>query len=276
MKNSRQKYIEDQIIRSNENYDQIYRFLSDDIFVLGEELDFGRLYDLVKAYISKNFLIKNGKIEQIEYHERFGWIIKNSSGKAFLGKMIIAGSPTLNIGKFTYFSGQSTINGTGNVDIGSFTSVANGLQMFLSNINHPMQFATTFNLNSNSRMIEFGDKVELPHFENEIKNLNKKRGITVGNDVWIGRDVMILNGIKIGDGCVIGARSTIIKNCEPYGVYAGTPARLIKYRFGHEMIDQLLNIKWWKWPLEKIKNNKLFFDTDLSNVTEEFFKKFQE
>lgn len=42
------------------------------------------------------------------------------------------------------------------------------------------------------------------------------------------------------------------------------PARVIKKRFSEDVINKLLEIKWWDWPSEKIKKNKEFFELDLT------------
>jgi len=55
-------------------------------------------------------------------------------------------------------------------------------------------------------------------------------GVVIENDVWIGTGVRILDGLTISHGCVIGAGSVVNKSTEPFGVYAGVPARLIKSR----------------------------------------------
>jgi acetyltransferase-like isoleucine patch superfamily enzyme len=57
-----------------------------------------------------------------------------------------------------------------------------------------------------------------------------KVGITIGNDVWIGASVTVLDGVNIGDGCVIGAGAVVTKSTEPFGIYVGNPARLVKRR----------------------------------------------
>ena len=69
--------------------------------------------------------------------------------------------------------------------------------------------------------------------------------IVIGNDVWIGNNVTMLSGITIGDGAIIGAGSVVTKDVEPYAVYVGNPARKIKYRFGEEEIQKLLQLQWW-------------------------------
>ena len=52
--------------------------------------------------------------------------------------------------------------------------------------------------------------------------------ITVGSNVWIGFDACILPGVRIGEGCIIGARSVVTTEIPPYCVAAGNPARIIR------------------------------------------------
>lgn len=54
------------------------------------------------------------------------------------------------------------------------------------------------------------------------------KGVTIGDDVWIGRQAMILKGVSIGDGAVIGARSIVVKDVPNNTVVAGNPAKVIK------------------------------------------------
>lgn len=53
--------------------------------------------------------------------------------------------------------------------------------------------------------------------------------LEVGNDVYIGARSVIMP-VKIGEGCVIGAGSFVNKDCEPWGIYVGSPARRIGER----------------------------------------------
>lgn len=61
--------------------------------------------------------------------------------------------------------------------------------------------------------------------------------------------------VVIGDGAVVGANAVVTKDVPPYSIVAGSPAKIIKYRFSAEIIELLLKIKWWEWPIEKIKAN---------------------
>jgi acetyltransferase-like isoleucine patch superfamily enzyme len=56
------------------------------------------------------------------------------------------------------------------------------------------------------------------------------QGIIIDDDVWIGSQVVILDGVRIGRGCVIGAGSVVTKSIEPWSVAVGVPASVIKNR----------------------------------------------
>ena len=79
-----------------------------------------------------------------------------------------------------------------------------------------------------------------------------KGDIVVGNDVWIGYEAVILAGVTIGDGAIIATRAVVTKDVPPYTIVGGVPAKPIRKRFSDEEIDQLLELKWWDWPPEKI------------------------
>jgi len=57
-----------------------------------------------------------------------------------------------------------------------------------------------------------------------------KKGIRIGNDVWIASGCSILDGVEIGDGCVIAAGAVVNRSVLPYSVVGGIPAKVIKMR----------------------------------------------
>ena len=61
-----------------------------------------------------------------------------------------------------------------------------------------------------------------------------------------------MDGVSIGDGAIVAACSLVTKDVPPYAVVGGVPAKIIKYRFSEEVIERLLQIKWWEKPDEEI------------------------
>jgi virginiamycin A acetyltransferase len=162
------------------------------------------------------------------------------------------------VGRFTYICGPSLIMGYSPIKIGDFCSIAANFHC-VTHEQHPTQFATTFPLS---------DVLGVPTTHGGVigldsrKNVTQPMPVTIGNDVWIGDSVTVFGGVTVGHGCVIGAKSLVTKDCVPYGVYVGTPARLVRMRFPDEIVQQLLSLQWWTWSVEKIRENAPFFETD--------------
>lgn len=77
--------------------------------------------------------------------------------------------------------------------------------------------------------------------------------VVVGNDVWIGRGAVVRGGVRIGDGAVIGTRAVVTCDVRPYAIVAGDPGRELRRRFDDAQIAALLQVAWWRWPLERIR-----------------------
>lgn len=63
------------------------------------------------------------------------------------------------------------------------------------------------------------------------RNLNgatEARAVRIGRNVWVGFDTCILPGVTVGEGAIIGARSVVFDDVEPFTVVAGNPARVIR------------------------------------------------
>jgi acetyltransferase-like isoleucine patch superfamily enzyme len=278
-----ENFLSDTLVRSFDSYDWITEHL--EVLDLNASLSlfnltkkqrkcFYSVYESMVKRLSRNIIIscdqKKYRPDNIYYHKRFGWVLSNNSSlnapneaKIFLGKVSLLEDTKIIMEKRTYISGHSLIRGGGRLIVGGFSSLAEGLSIITSSDSHPMNHAAMVNLKGNRRIVEDGFNMEIEY--PEINDLNNE--VIIGNDVWVGRNVSIKNGVKIGNGCILGEGSLIRKDCEPYGVYAGYPAKLIRFRFNKQIIEQLLEIEWWYWPMEKVLKNNLFFNTDLSSYS---------
>ncbi|NMP38280.1 MAG: sugar O-acetyltransferase [Clostridiales bacterium] len=52
--------------------------------------------------------------------------------------------------------------------------------------------------------------------------------VHIGNDCWLGANVVVCSGVSVGDGCVIGAGSVVVKDIPPLTFAAGNPCRVIR------------------------------------------------
>ena len=132
--------------------------------------------------------------------------------------------------------------------IGKFCSIACGAKFLFNSANHNLNSLSTYPFPL------FFEEWDLKK-ENVTESWNNKGNIIIGNDVWIGYEAVILSGVNIGDGAVIGTRAVVTKDVPPYTIVGGVPAKIIRKRFSEEVISKLLEIKWWDWNEEKIKNN---------------------
>lgn len=75
----------------------------------------------------------------------------------------------------------------------------------------------------------------------------------IGNDVWVAAGAIIRQGVKIGDGAVVGANSFVNKDVPPFAIVAGSPAKIIKYRFDEDTIKKIKASCYWELPPKKAR-----------------------
>lgn len=129
--------------------------------------------------------------------------------------------------------------------IGKFCAIASGTRFIMGAANHRLSSVTTYPFSV------FGGVWE-ENAPAHLSQLPRKGDTVVGNDVWIGRESVIMPGARIGDGAIVAACSVVVGEVPPYGVVGGNPARLIKKRFDGELIDLLLQVRWWDFEPEKL------------------------
>ena len=147
-----------------------------------------------------------------------------------------------NIGEHTY--GVPRVmhwRGSGKLVIGRYGSIAAGVQIMLGG-DHRTDWVTTYPFNVLDR--------SAAHIEGHPTT---RGNVVIGNDVWIGQGATVLSGVTIGDGACIAARAVVVKDVPPYAIVGGNPGRVIKMRFDDRQIARLLALRWWDWPIDRIR-----------------------
>lgn len=180
-------------------------------------------------------------------------------------------NPNIIVGEYTYYD---DINGAENFEshvthhydfigdkliIGKFCAIAKGIEFIMNGANHRINSITTYPFN----IMENGWEKGAP----SLTDLKLKGDTIVGNDVWIGQNVTVMPAVHIGDGAIIGANSVVAKDIPPYSVAVGNPCEVKRKRFDEDLIEYLLQIKWWDWNSEKIfKNMEALCSGDLTKI----------
>ena len=88
----------------------------------------------------------------------------------------------------------------------------------------------------------------------KFNQMEKSSPTIIGADVLISANAVVMSGIKLGNGCVVGANSFVNKDVPPYAIFAGSPAKLIRYRFDDKEIQKKLISKWWERDICEVKD----------------------
>jgi acetyltransferase-like isoleucine patch superfamily enzyme len=75
--------------------------------------------------------------------------------------------------------------------------------------------------------ISSDEQVDIPMMEQGVYSEDP---VVIGDDVWLGAGAMVLDGVKIGKGCIVGAGAVVTKNLPDYAVAVGVPAKILKNR----------------------------------------------
>ena len=148
----------------------------------------------------------------------------------------------LTVGAFSYCHG-GFLSDT-RASIGRYCSIAGGAHPF--GPSHPIDRVSTSTFTYDptfealARTFGRDDYTVIPYDQMEAP-------VTIENDVWIGEDAMFRGGVTVGSGSVVAARSVVTRDVPPYAIVAGMPARVIRSRFAPELVDQLLESRWWEY-----------------------------
>lgn len=209
---------------------------------LEEYYDEPYFYTEIENFFLK-YIEKNPAREDLKPNTLSLWRILNPHNKT----SIDTGSnyKKVTVGRASY--GELKIRSWGNneegLKIGSFVSIADDVNFLLGG-EHEYNGLSTYPFN----VMYFGYKTEA----------KSKGKIIVNDDVWIGHGALVMSGVTIGQGAIVGARSVVTKNVEPYSIVVGSPAKHIKFRMANEIIAILLELDF-----SKISDSKIYSLKDL-------------
>lgn len=167
------------------------------------------------------------------------WIKDNPTN--FTVPMKIYDSQVVRIGQNTYGAIDLLQNNNlSRLIIGNYCSIASN-SLFVLDSEHRVDTISTYPF----KVKILGEKEEA----------TSKGDIVVGDDVWIGARAIIMSGVTIGQGAVVAAGAVVTKDVPPYAIVGGVPAKVIKFRFEQEIIDELLKVDYSRLTKEEIKSH---------------------
>ncbi len=158
------------------------------------------------------------------------------------------------VGYKTYDNGAKVWRWTNApLTIGNYCSIAHNVNFIVDEGFHAMSPITNYPLVNN--LFSNEDDVFGKKKKTFIQSVSQKKGINIGNDVWIGMGAYIMPGVTIGNGVTIAANAVVTKDVPDYSIVAGVPAKIIKRKHDELIIEKLNIIAWWDWETNKIKQN---------------------
>ena len=176
-----------------------------------------------------------------------------------------------NMGMYSYVGDYSVVLG----EVGRYTSIADRVHVIAGR--HPLRapFVSThpaFYALKSAVGNTFVDKQlfdEYAYANNPTDSSERGKPVIIGNDCWIGEGASIISGVQVSDGAVILANATVTKDVPHYAIVAGTPAKIIGYRYDEKTIDELLKIQWWNKD-EMVLRDKAYLFSDIDTFLNQF------
>ena len=179
--------------------------------------------------------------KRIQYKVLRNWKKRNTHNYTKLVPPLV-NTERIHVGKYTYGSVSAIISSPGgSLQIGNYCSIADRVT-FVVSADHPTETISTFPFKT------------LCTHETGCEAVSKG-DIVVEDDVWIAYGATILSGVHIGQGAVVAAGSVVTKDVPPYAIVAGVPAKVVRYRFSPELIEELLKVDYSKLDEEQVRGH---------------------
>ena len=131
--------------------------------------------------------------------------------------VFVMGGASTRLGSFIHIASFCSITGGGEFSMEDFSGVSAGCRIFTGNEDYGGGCLTN-------------PAVPAPY------RVPERSFVRIGRHAIIGANSVILPGVEIGEGAVVGANSMVHKDCKPWTVYFGSPAKPIKRRPSERML----------------------------------------
>jgi acetyltransferase-like isoleucine patch superfamily enzyme len=125
--------------------------------------------------------------------------------------VFLTGGKETRVGSFVHLASFSSFLGGGRLVIEDYAGVSSGTRVYTGTDDF------------------LGDSLTGPTIPDGLRR-PVRTFVHIGKYSVIGANCVVLPGVTIGEGCTVGALSLVNRDCEPWTIYAGTPARPIKTR----------------------------------------------
>ena len=131
--------------------------------------------------------------------------------------VLSAGAGGIEIGKYVHLAAFVSLIGKGKIVLMDFAGLSSRVSVYSSNDDYSGQYMSN------------------PTVPQQFTNVTSGP-VSIGRHVIVGSGSVIMPNVTIGEGVAVGALSLVCNDCEPFGIYAGTPVRYIKRR-RRELLD---------------------------------------
>ena len=125
--------------------------------------------------------------------------------------IISAASGSVRLGSNIHLGARCYLAGTGGIELHDFSGLSQEVRIY--------SISDDF----------LGGGLTNPTIPKKFLNVRVGK-VTLGRHVVVGSGSVIFPGVHVGDGAVVGTMSVVKHSLDPWGIYAGIPARKIKNR----------------------------------------------
>lgn len=133
-----------------------------------------------------------------------------------------------------------------NAEIGKFSNIASYVRIGATD--HPMEKASLHHF-----LYRSADYFDDATADADWFAKRRARRAVIGHDTWLGHGAQVRPEVRVGHGAVVAGGAIVTKDVPDYMIVAGIPAKPLRARFPETVASGLLELAWWDWPHEVLR-----------------------